>query len=102
MSSLLEFVVEVCVLCDMDSDCGGYPHSMDFVDTQKACINVEHIDETFLRQWWTQIGTPFAKQFMKELKEMSGKSCIFITGMCVRQQGPENQVRVKEQKPFGR
>ena len=45
MSSLLEFVVEVCVLCDMDSDCGGYPHSMDFVDTQKACISVDHIDE---------------------------------------------------------
>ena len=52
------------------------------VDTQKACINVGHIGGKFGdRLWWTQIGTLFAKQCMKELKEVSGKSCIIITEM---------------------
>ena len=52
------------------------------VDTQKACINVDHIYENVGDGlWWTQLGTPFAKQFMKELKDLSGKSCIFITEM---------------------
>ena len=43
------------------------------VDTQRACVNVDHIDEHFLGP---PAGTPFAKQFLKELKEVSGKSCI--------------------------
>ena len=52
------------------------------VDTQKACINVDHIDENVgERRWCMQIGTPFAKQFMKELKEVSGKSCVIIAEM---------------------
>ena len=50
------------------------------VETLKACINVGRIGEKFGdRVWWTQTGTPFAKQCFKELKEVSGKSCTFIT-----------------------
>ena len=46
----------------------------------KACINVDHTGEMFGDcRWWTQTGTPFANQFLKELKEVSGKSCIIIT-----------------------
>ena len=47
------------------------------VDTLIACINVDHIGENF----GTAIGGRrlahlLAKQLMKELKEVSGKSCI--------------------------
>ena len=35
-----------------------------------ACINVDHIEINGDRLWWTQIGTPFAKRFVKELKEV--------------------------------
>ena len=50
------------------------------VDTKKACINVDHIDDFFWdRFWWAQIGTPFAKQSTKELKGVNGKSCIITT-----------------------
>ena len=49
------------------------------VDTQTACINVDHIDEKIRdRRWLMQIKTHFAKQFTKELKEVSGKSCTII------------------------
>ena len=44
-------------------------------DSLKACINMDHIGENFgSRPWWIQI----AKQFTKELNEMSGKSCTII------------------------
>ena len=46
-------------------------------DTLQACINVDHIGEYFRdRHWWTQTGTSFAKQFVKELKEVRVNSCI--------------------------
>ena len=49
-------------------------------DALKACINVDHIDKKCgARPWWMQIGTLSAKQLVKELKEVSGKSCIIIT-----------------------
>ena len=49
------------------------------VDTLKACISVDLIGEKLGdRLWWTQTGTPFAKQFLEALKEVSGKSCTFI------------------------
>ena len=56
------------------------------VGTLKACINVNHIDE--------KVGRPplvdaDAYQFMKELKEKNGKSCIFIAEIWVRRQGPK-------------
>ena len=42
-------------------------------DTLKACINVDNSEENFGdRLWWAQTGTSFVKQFMKELKDMSG------------------------------
>ena len=51
------------------------------MDTLKACMNVDHIGKLIVGDLlsWPQTGTPFAKQFMKELKEVSGKSCIIIT-----------------------
>ena len=37
------------------------------LDTLEACINADHIDETFgeARPWWMQMGTLLAKQFIK-------------------------------------
>ena len=48
------------------------------VDTLKACINVDDTGEKFRdRLWWTQTGTPFAKQFVKQVKEVTGESCTY-------------------------
>ena len=50
---------------------------------------------------WTQIGTPFAKQFIKGMKEVSGKSLIIITEKRVRQHGakkPSESQRAKAAK----
>ena len=50
------------------------------VDTLEACINVYHVGENCGdRHWWSQSGTLLAKQFKKELKEVSGTSCTIIT-----------------------
>ena len=49
-------------------------------DTVKACINADHVDKNVLgRPWWMQIGTLLAKQFIKKLTEVDGKSCTIIT-----------------------
>ena len=51
-------------------------------DTLKACINADHIENNVGdRPWWMQFGTHFAKQFTKELQEVSGMSCTIITGI---------------------
>ena len=71
-------------------------------NSQKACIHVDHINEKFGdRFWWTQIGTPFAKQLTQEFQEVSGKICTIIKEIRVRQLEPKKQVRVRRQRRCG-
>ena len=49
------------------------------------------------RFWWTQIGTHFAKQFTKELKEVSGEELYHHHRDMSKAVKPKKQVRVRRQ-----
>ena len=68
------------------------------VDTLKACINVDHIEEN---TWGPPLVDADWHALDQAIYEDNGKSCIFITKIRVRQQDPGSQVRVKKQKPLG-
>ena len=70
------------------------------VDTLKACINVDHIAKDFWdRHWSTQTGTPFAKQFMKEL--IGGSEWEELYYHFREMSKAKSRMKVKEQKPKG-